>query len=59
MEKRENLDIGIALLSIMEICIIKECSNCPMNNFCRKYFKVVPCNWEVNSIPKLNVHFED
>lgn len=58
MEKREIIDIGVALLSIMEICIITECSNCPMLYLCRNYFKVDPCNWDVNSIIKLALNLE-
>ena len=58
MEERENIDIGAALLGIMEICMITECSNCPMFYLCYNYFKVDPCNWEVNSIPKLALDLE-
>lgn len=59
MEKRENINIGVALLAIMEICIINnECVNCPMHYFCYDYFKVDPCKWPVDCVPKLNVNIE-
>lgn len=46
MEKCGHINIGVALLSIMEICILnKECTNCPMFNFCYEYFKVDPVQW--------------
>ena len=59
MENSENIDIGVALLTIMEFCIINnECVNCPMHYFCYTYFKVAPCELAVGSVPKLNVNIE-
>ena len=56
MEKCGHINIGVALLSIMEICILnKECTNCPMFNFCYEYFKVDPVQLDIDSVPQLDV----
>ena len=59
MEKRENIDIGVALLTIRDICRNNiGCVNCPMEYFCYRYFIAAPYKWNSEAIPKLDVNLE-
>lgn len=54
--KNIDMDIDVALFTIMEICLINnECVNCPLHYFCYHHFKVDPYKWDIRSVPIFNV----